>query len=583
MYNKMKFKILTLSIVCFLLNIEGYSQSPDYPKNIEWDKAGVITEFPKLLEFDRIFYVPRAYAKSDHQNIQNAIDAAGAADGTNLVMLFVGKYTLDKPLVLEAGIHDNVYIKGAGPNHLMHSGLSTVLQFDFSDPKNFRIPIYGNINAAIVFKGGSDKLLGEISGYNSSTNQITIENSNTDLTADDFIRIRSNADGKNCREHPCMGQINRVKSIINTSPLTLELEHNFSLSWEQQKVYGGLELHVHKIDALQNVGISSVGIETINYLADPLPDFFNTCDFPKARESPQGHHILAFRVYNAHIKNLYSFKPIASHVYMIESYHNKVSESFFNEVVYSHGCSGGHGYGVNLFRKNTLNLIENNTFRHMRRALMFSRGVHKNVIGYNYSREIWAQTGNQDTRGDLSSRNWFDSGNLAEGNRVGRITNDVYHGEDYTQFKNVYFRNYTHYNFLQNEGGIQTYFIANQGEFAQYNDVNSISSDFDIYAFKNNLPHLTTIELNHTYSTTGYSDLDVYMNLVSLYHNEVPDFISQTDNYHLNYTWPPIGPALSNGRQLTQDIPARGRYCNAYNDYPDASYHCNDKKINGKP
>lgn len=564
----MKFAINTISVICFLFLfiLDGYSQTVDYPRNIEWNKAGAVTPFPDIAEFDRIIHVLPPSNDNDWQLLQAAIDSAGASNGINLVLLSEGTYLLGRPLILEAGTHDNVYIKGAGPNHLMHSGPSTILAFDFTNPVNFRIPVYGNINSAIALKGGDETYLGAISDYNSATNQIIVPGNDIEITTGDLIRVRSNKDDISCKEHPCLGQINRIKNVISHSPLVLELEHDFSLSWDQQNTYGGINLNVHKIDALKNVGISSLGLETIGYNPDPLPDHFVCKDEPAANRSPHGHHIFAFRVYNANLQDLYSYRPVANHIYMIESLHNTVSESFFDGAIYRHGCFGGHGYGVNLWRKNTLNLVENNIFRRLRRSLMFGRGVHKNVIGYNYSREVAAQTGSP-IRGDLSSRNMSDSGNLAEGNVLDRILNDTYHERTYTAFKNVYFRNSTYYNYIENEGGIENYFIGNQGEFKGNHD--SLSIKADLYAY------VDSATSTHKNSSSGVFNPDFLLNKTSLYHKEIPAFIYQKDTWNLNYTWPPIGPGLNHSDpSLTQDIPARGRYCEAYNDFPNSAYHC---------
>jgi len=560
----MKYSAITVTIFFVLFIADGYSQVADYPRNIEWERAGAVSEFPDSSEADNIFFVSPLSPTSDWLNIQSAIDSAGSANGTSLVLLKEGIYTLNKPLIFQAGRHDNVYIKGAGPDHLMQTGLSTTLKFDFSDPENFNVPIYGGMNAGIVFRGGRDILLGTITEYDSYTNQITITSSQSNPQDADFVRIRSNRG--NCKEHPCMGQINRIKKVISSSPLVLKLDHDFSLTWDQQEKYGGLTLDVHTVDALQNVGVASLGMETIGYQRDTLPNHFVCRDEPAAVRSPHGIHILAFRVYNAHMKDLNSYKPIAHHVQMIESLNNTISESFFNDAVYRHGCNGGHGYGVNLWRKSTLNLVENNIFRHLRRSLMYSRGVHKNVLGYNYSREVAAQTGSQ-VRGDMSSRNMSDSGNLAEGNRLERILNDTYHEKTFTAYINVYFRNYTNFNYMENEGGIENYFIGNRGEFSGNHDPHSITSD--LYAFTESASAI------HERSAPEYSNTGFFLNKTSFYHRGVPTFMEQKDSWNQTYTWPPMGPGLSKSDQpLTQDIPARGRYCEAYNDYPDSAYHC---------
>ena len=561
----MKKLFLALFVWSLIWITNSYSQSSVYPKNIDWSKAGAVTDFPTPAEVNNVFNVSYPDSGFDQSNIQAAIDSAGLADGINVVQLRRGIYNLSRPLILEAGRHDNVYVKGAGPNHQMHSGPYTILKFNFSNPDDFKIPVYGGMNAAIALRGGGGTFLGTISEFDRSKNQIKITGSSQKISTGDLLRIRSNREGVSCKVHPCMGQINRVKTVVDISPLVLELEHNFSLTWEQQQEYGGLNLNVHKIDALENIGISSVGIETTGYKEQSFPEHFACKDQPEAANSPHAHHILAFRVYNALIDEVYSFRPIAHHIYMIESLNKTISESFFDDAIYRHGCNGGHGYGVNLFRKNTLNLVENNVFRHLRRSLMFNRGAHKNVIGYNYSRELAAQTGSEN-RGDLSSRNMSDSGNLAEGNVLDRIINDTYHEKKFTAYKNVYFRNYTHYNYLENEGGIENYFIGNRGDFSGNHEPSSVETDLHGFIGQEALTHNDDPSEFETRLTLNES---------SLYYKTAPDFLSQLNEWNSNYTWPLIGPRLNRRTPFpVQRIPTWDRYCDAYDDYFDSEYHC---------
>ncbi len=552
-----KHKLFFLLIGLFYSQIT-YSQTVNVPQNIEWDQAGAITEFPE--SFDSTFHVSTA------ESLQIAIDQAGAASGTNLVEISSGNFVIDQAIELQAGVHDNVYIRGAGPNHEMNTGASTVIKFNYSNPENFATTAgYGSHPAGIVIRGYNSSVIGKVIDYDASNNSITLSDVQNLLNEGDFIRIR--ADLVNGQWEHFLGQINRVELVHSPSAVTIKLEHNFSLAWEQSNSgSGSIDMVVHKINPIKNVGIKNLGLETIGYVPAELPDQFSNCNaYPASIQSPQFHHILIHLAHNTHIDNINSYKPISRHVLMMESYHNTVENSFFNDAVYRHGCAdGGHGYGVDLFRKNTLNLIENNIFRHLRRSFTINRGSHKNVFGYNYFREIASQTGNIEERGD-GSRNIYDSGNLVESNRIERILNDTYHNN--TGYKNIFFRNYTYYSHLQTEGGSKYYFIGNKG-FMKNTDFNAIK--VDRYGYQNNHWGFP-MAITHANSDSD----DVYLDMTSLYLTQKPSFFYQADNWYEDYTWPAIGPKLtSNSELLLQDIPARGRYCEAYNDYIYVIYRC---------
>ncbi|WP_428236273.1 T9SS type A sorting domain-containing protein [Gracilimonas sp.] len=548
-----------------------FAQSPQIPQNIDWDKAGVPNDFPA--QFDNVFNVgsPGSLSGNHADEIQSVLDQAGAISGTNLVLLSSGVYSINKPIRFESGEHDNVYLKGVGTDDLMNGGNSTILELDFSDPENFNVPdVYNDPNGAIIFWGGWDYTVGTVSSYNSTYNRLRINNVN-DVNVGDLLRIRSTNSSK------YMGQVNEVKSIISTNPLVVELAHDFSLSWDQKSEYNVSTLEVHKYNSIKNAGVSSLSLKTVAY---PNANYISEIDVMTSNEcwntygnAPSGYHIIIYRGKGIHITNIYSYRPLNSHIRMIETLQNSITDSFFDNAIFRHGCAGGHGYGISPGRHNTLNLVENNIFRHLRRALPFSKGDHKNVYAYNYSRETESQSGNQNFRGDLSSRNWFDSGNLAEGNRIDRITNDIFHGATYTQYKNTYFRNYTYYHEIINRGGIETYFLSNQAEFnSDETDFSSIATDYyGLWDFGFGPPQTVA----HSISSTGYSNPNIKYSTPSLYYNQKPEFMNQNDSWNQSYTWPAIGARLSyNGLELTQDIPARGRYCEVYDNYTDPDYWC---------
>lgn len=276
-------RLSLLLILFFSTSSLGFSQTLTFPQNIDWNNAGSSGSFPNTSQYDNIFNVPspNEISGSHAIAIQNVIDQAGLSTGVNLVTLHEGVYTITEPIILEAGLHDNVYIIGAGPNHEMgQNSTSTTLKFDFTNPDDFQLPNTSLPNSGIALIGESLYNVGTISSFNSSTNSITIYNPSTIISSDDIIKITSTTNGN------FMGQINKVKSVLSTNPLIIELSHKFDLTWEQRSFHSNTPLTVQRFNALENVGLSSFSIENIGYDPDPLPERFDCQDYPAAQNCP---------------------------------------------------------------------------------------------------------------------------------------------------------------------------------------------------------------------------------------------------------------------------------------------------------
>ncbi len=579
---KKTFVIIFLALTLFL---DGNAQNISIPEMVknEWDIAGARNKTPDV--FDSTFTVDcgTGFQGDKRDAIQNAIDDAGRASGINRVLIS-GECAVHGNLRLVGGRHDSVYVMGEGPggvNYRLSSGPSTVIRFMNikSDTINYRVnEIHRNFAAGFVLYGPDrESSLGIVEDYDPESNTITLSQSQNTEKGDMLMFRATNLTGATRTITDHVGQMNQVREAEKNS---ITLENDFSLTWNHHlQQNNGNDIRVYSVSSpLTSAGLSNLGL--INDI-EGYEDRQSVCDervYPGTPECPQHvSHISLYFARDIHIDKIYSYKALSRHIYMTRSMHNTIERSFFNDSYHTAGYGGAYGYGIMLLHQCTLNRIENNMFRKQRSAMTLGTGAHKNVIAYNYSREAFAQTGNVN-RSDLRSRNLSDSGNLVEGNWIDRIKNDAYHIIDEFSFfgyYNVFLRNHSQYSYLQSEAGREIYFIGNRGNI---HDTDEITLAKDLYGFDRELNAVT----NELYKSDD--DQIITLDLVSLFRADEPEYFNQTDSLNEGYSWPHLGPQpksfLDNDEPLTQDVPARGRYCSAYNDFINPRYHCHDRMAN---
>ncbi len=566
-------------------NFSGFAQAiiiPDMVKS-EWYNAGARFATPD--RFDSTFTVDcgRGFEGNKRESIQSAMDSAGSAPGINRVLI-KGECAVYGNLRLVGGQHDSVYVMGEGPggvNYRLGTGPATVIKFMNikSDSVNYRADeLHMNFSAGFMLHGPArERSIGTIEAYDPETNTIKLSQAQNVREGDMLMFRVTNVTYANRMVTDHVGQLNQVRMAEQNS---ITLENDFNLTWHHHlHQNNGNDIRVYHVPSpLTSAGISHLGI--INDIVG-FDDRQSVCDErvnPGTPECPQHvSHITLYFARDIHIDNIYSYKALSRHIYMIRSMHSTIERSFFNDSYHTAGYGGAYGYGIMLLHQCTLNRIENNIFRKQRSAMTLGPGAHKNVIAYNYSREAFAQTGNIN-RSDMRSRNLSDSGNLMEGNWIDRIKNDAYHVSDefsFYGFNNVFLRNHSQYAFLQNEGGRQFFFVGNHGNF---HNTDAITLAKDLYGFDREWNAVT----HELYKSND--DQIFTLDLVSLFRADEPEYFSQTDSLNDGYSWPHLGPQpisfLDENAPLTQDVPARGRYCSAYNDFIDPRYHCDDRMAN---
>jgi hypothetical protein len=160
----------------------------------------------------------------------------------------------------------------------------------------------------------------------------------------------------------------------------------------------------------------------------------------KRLDRGEGNTLALIKAAYCAIKDVESEYVLRAHVFIAQSYRCAVTGSYFHHA-HDYG-GGGHGYGVEINRHASNNLIENNEFFNLRHSMMVHVGANGNVFGYNKSKQPVA-TGDH-TPGtiicDISVHGHYPYMNLFEGNTVQKIEVSDWWGpcgQGNTFFRNV--------------------------------------------------------------------------------------------------------------------------------------------------
>ena len=290
----------------------------------------------------------------------------------------------------------------------------------------------------------------------------------------------------------------------------------------------------------------------------------------KIYRNDTGHHEAGENIYfsyavNCWVKGVESYYNCRHHVNVIYSSHIKISGSYFNNARFK--GDRGFGYGVVLNYSTTNCLIENNIFRKLRHAMLVQAGANCNVFSYNYSRE---QDWNYSSQGaDLCLHGNFPYSNLFEENNVEWIKADDEHsvnGPYNTFVRNIVYDDVANRYFFitlyeARNSNVLGCWIGNGGDpfgEAPLQLIGSTSSlDTDLYGFQyyeNNIGYYPSSH-NATFFSNAWNQRG--LKDISYYYSSHPDFL---DVSYTNYSWPSCGPPVMPNDNITQSIPARGRW-----------------------
>lgn len=468
----------------------------------------------------------------DTSAIQNAINAAG--DYT-VVYLPAGTYRTTAPIRLKS----KMILRGAGPSQT-------------------KIVNYGTANEILGANGSAGTEVSVTGGYNRGSTQVTVNNASAFSIGDIVLISQENGEPFSSFDDTpsfyrrTVGQLNSVVSKSgNTIGLSRPLYYNYNQNYN---------ITLLRYDSV----ITGLGIE----------------DLYIERASQGGdHNIYIENGYQSWVKNIESYRGKNWHVALYSCFQCEVRDSYIHHAATDAG--GNADYGVQLFKRTTDTLVENNIFDRTRHAMILEWGGQGNVFGYNYSINPINEgmEGTDYLMADMVSHGGTPMFNLWEGNIGQNFDMDnILGGSLYeTAFRNwiqaksiptvgpgsqwaVEFQKHNYYgnvvgNVLMKQGDTGDYeYIPYQSGRAVYrlgfkssNDDNPDPQSKATLLRHGNFDYIT----NQTRWDPSYSDHSIPSSL----------YLSGKPSWFGNLSWPPFGPDPNNAAQIfVRTIPATERF-----------------------
>jgi Concanavalin A-like lectin/glucanases superfamily/Fibronectin type III domain len=377
----------------------------DPGRRIDWSQAGVPGGLPNRTTICATLN-PGATAAQ--------INSAIAACTNGVVVLNAGTYSLSTGLNFSGS--SNVTLRGAGPRQ-------TILQFTGADG-------CGGFPASVCLKGSSSVGVWGVpaanvhnwtAGYAKGTAQITLDSvsgmsvgmilalDQIDDTADtggvvvngqsaSAFSIEGAAPGR-----PNRTQVQYVKvTAINGTQVTISpglYMPNWRSSQSPQAWFWG---------TVSQTAVA-IGIENL------------TLDHSTNTAEQTG--LMIWNAYGCWVKNVRSISPNRNHVWLYQSAHSEVRDSYF----YGTKNAASQSYGVESFMTGD-NLIINNIFQHVTTPMMTGTSSG-NVTAYNYAIDMfYSVVMNWEMHAINASHDTGTGMNLFEGNETNSLGMDLYHG-----------------------------------------------------------------------------------------------------------------------------------------------------------
>lgn len=322
--------------------------------------------------------------------------AIASLSGSKGVIYFpAGNYLFNATVA----IPDSVTLRGAGATN-------TFIKFNTGGTGGSCFSVSGS---------GANTFTPLISGYTFGSKKVRVTDPSI-FTVGDFADIRQ-ANGS-WDSNPISWadfSVGQVIRIIKIDADTLFFKEALRIDYNS-----ALNPEIRKITPKREIGFECFNIERVDQSSSPGYNF----DFNLA--------------YNCWIKNIESNKSVGTHVGMNICYHLSVTGSYIHDAFIFDG-TGTRGYGVCMFTRNSLCLVENNIFKTLRHSMMVKQGANGNVFAYNYSRDPKRSEPIPDYSADISLHGHYPFANLFEGNIVQNIMPDLYWGPS-GPF-NTFFRN----------------------------------------------------------------------------------------------------------------------------------------------
>ena len=371
--------------------------------------------------------------------IQAAINACPAGQ---VVSLSAGTFKISSaPLFLNKGIT----LRGAGPS-------STIL----NEPDGGGQPVIvmgpqqwpseaasTNLTANAV-RGAYSVTVASTSGL--SVGQIVLIDKTTDSSITHWADDCTNASGcrgwfaRNDRSVSQMMEIASISgsTITFTTPFHIDFETTYTA---QLSRYGDA--------ALKNAGLEDMKIQG-------------------GEGGDSGGNVYMTLAAYSWVKNIESYNSNGGSIHLYRSFRNTVRDSYFHET--KNASPGGSGYGLDISRSSSDNLVENNIFWKFNKVMTMRASGGGNVIAYNYFEDGyisyalgWVETG---ANASHMTTPHFE---LFEGNQAFNIGSDARWGNSYAI---IFFRNHS------------TCIRRNIGSFGLTDSGNRVCAEAKAYHYK---------------------------------------------------------------------------------------------------
>lgn len=395
-------KALFLMIVLFVF-MQGVSADiipPD--RRIDWSGAGVSGGIPvRDTICANVKNAPyNAYGDGVHDDTAAIQQALDDCPDSQVVYMPPGTYRTTDTIHL----YDYDTLRGAGPGQTIIS-----LQADARSALDIR----GNFYWAVT---GVQKIYSATGGMSKGSTQITLSDV-TDINAGDELLVDQLNDGDTVdalgSEGFCTycGRAEGTRTKGQIVEVTGVSEKNVTIS---PPLYWSLNTSLSPEAVLvdDNWLIKHAGVENLS-ITQPEPHAMYLVEIDGAAYS--------------WLKNVELSNADWRLVWMIESLHNEIRNSYFHTGLTGYGRS--HGYGVLLDDYTTASLVENNIFSTLDGgSVMTGGGASGNVIGYNYFYDAKFDDGWWMTPSPSLNHNPHPSMNLWEGNIGYQAEADDIHG-----------------------------------------------------------------------------------------------------------------------------------------------------------
>jgi hypothetical protein len=383
-------KILTGLVVMMTFSSSVFAGIIPPDRSINWANCGIpgkTTAQAKTVNVVKDFGAKADEKTDDSMAFVAAINSLTAG---GIVLVPAGRYLIKNPIMIG---RDGIIIRGTGKT-------KPQLIFSFeNDPAEDALTMSGQE------EGGWTKVK---SGLEKGSTKLFVEDPSV-FNPGDFAEIQEENDPalhytklewNQEWAQEIIGQVFRVSSVDNDS-VTIDEPLHITFTAKQNPV-------IRPVKFIKNCGLEKIRLKRL--------------------DKGDGCMVAMKKAAYCWIRDVESEYAMRSHVSMELSYRCEVKGSYFHHA-HDYG-GGGHGYGVEIKRHSSNNLVEKNEFFNLRHSMMVHLGANGNVFGYNKSKQTVA-TADSDPDHlicDISVHGHYPFMNLFEGNIVQKIEVSDYWG-----------------------------------------------------------------------------------------------------------------------------------------------------------